>query len=406
MALYSTLGQRHTGRSNAADVKTRDISSEIALYQPNLFPFYSLTAKMGAEPCKQMKFEYASDDDGPVAVTINASGGYTADASVVDFQLDTGMAKWVRVDSIWRGPDPDSEHMKVLVSNAATDVVRFSRNYGSFGLDAWVDNQSIYLVSEGFEEGGQYSDAVSRELVLDYNYCHDLEVPLEISDIQDATEDYTTDDWTHQEKMAARRYKLQREIMWWSGIRDLRNGVSRGKRIWTTGGVLPFIINGFDGYTGTSVNCGGGILTKKHLERLIIPTRQFGNPNTKMLWGPPGALAAVTNICEGTQEVARSEDTLGMDITKVKIAGVMVPLIEDQIFVKMGYTSTLVLVDMSLVKKRYLSTKKGNFNVRTIRNIQEKDRKGKKDVIRGVEGLQIKNPRAHGRIHNFTTVAN
>lgn len=404
MALYSTLGQRHTGRSNAADVKTRDISEEIALYQPNLFPFYSLTAKMGAAPCKQMKFEYPSDDDGLVSVTIDASGGYAADAAIIDFQLDSGQAKWVRVDSVWRGAD--GEHMKVLISNAATDVVRFSRNYGSFGLDAFVDNQALYLVSEGFEEGGQYSEAVSRELVLDYNYCHDLEVPMEISDIQDATEEYTTADWSHQEKMAARMYKLKREIMWWTGVRDLRNGVQKGKRVWTTGGVLPFIINGFDGYTGTQVDVAGGILNKRHLEKLIIPTRQFGNPNTKCLWGAPGALSAVTNICEGIERVERSEDTLGMDITKVKIAGVMVPLIEDQIFTKIGLTNYLILTDMSLLKKRYLSTKRGNFNVRTIRNIQENDRKGKKDVIRGVEGLQIQNPRAHGFIKNFTTVAN
>ena len=84
----------------------------------------------------------------------------------------------------------------------------------------------------------------------------------------------------------------------------------------------------------------------------------------------------------------------------------MIPLIENQIFGKLGMTNWLVLVDLSLVKKRYLSTKRGNFNVRTIRGIQENDRKGKKDVIRGVEGLQIKNARAHGLIKNFTTVAN
>lgn len=402
MALNTTLGQRHTGRSNAADVKTRDISEDIALYQPDLFPFYSLTAKMGAEPCKQMKYEYATDDDGPLSVTL--SGTYAADAGIVDFTLGTGLAKWVRVDSIWRSAN--GEHMKVQISNAETNVVRFTRNYGTFGLDSFADGESIYLVSEGFEEGGQYSESISRELVLDYNYCQDLEVPLEISDIQDATEEYTTADWTHQEKMAARRYKMLRETQWWTGVKDLRNGLSKGKRIWTTGGVIPFIINGHDGYTGTQIDVSSGILTKKHLERLVIPTVQFGNGNSKALFGPVGALSAITNICEGIERVERSEDTLGMQITKVKIAGRMIPLIENQIFGKLGMTNWLVLVDLSLVKKRYLSTKRGNFNVRTIRGIQENDRKGKKDVIRGVEGLQIKNARAHGFIKNFTTVAN
>lgn len=395
MALYVTQGQRHTGRSNAADVKTRDISAEIAMYQPEVAPFYSLFSKFGSAPAKQMKVEYAMDDTLPAQVTIDG----TVAIGGTSLKLDSGQAKYVRVHSVWQYSG--GEKFKVLASNPSTDYLTISRAYGGSTEAELTDNGTCYQCTEAFEEGVQYSDAISRELVLDYNYLQDMEVPISMSDIQDVTEEYTTADWDHQTEKAALQYKELRERTLWNGYKDLYTGVN-GRRVWTTGGVDDYIVTGFDGYTGTTVTVSG-ILTKRHFEQLLVPTLQYGKPSSKVLFAAPAGMNQINNCFEGAVEVTRSENTMGMVINKININGHIVPVIENQQFVKMGWNDRIYLVDMSLMKKRYLSTKKGNFNTRTIRGIQEPDRKGKKDVIRGIEGLERKNPRAHGRIKGFST---
>lgn len=386
-------GQRHLGNFTP-DVKDREIQSDILMKQPDRAPFTSLLMALPDKATFAAKFEHAEDDT--LVSTIQVNGAHLIGDTTI--QLDTDHAKRCRLNmQVFN--KTTKEVMVITDIDLATDIITVVKGAASSTAAAIADNEVLILSSEAQEEGVTFVDAITNELDLSYNYIQEVETPIEASWLQMATQELTTPDWKHQTNKAILEHKEKLERIYWLGKRDLRTGPN-GKRVYYTGGIFWFI-EADTTNANWKKDFAGGPLTKSGIDDWMRHPLTYGSPSRKALFTSPYGRMKLTQISEGFQRVARSESTLGMEITKVSLNGKVLPIIENQMFAKVGMEDYIFLVDLDMVGLRYLSANGKSFKTRWYPNQQVVGTKGQKDVLYSVQGLQIKNVLAHGYAKGF-----
>lgn len=389
-------GQRHT-RAITADIRDREIQQDIIMKQSNRAPFTSLLMALPSKATFAPKFEHAEDDTLVPYVTVSGSHN----ASVTTIQLGTGEAARVRrlTQLLYKNASGEVEVLVVDSVNYALDQLTVQRAQAGTSGRSMTDGDKLVLASEAQEEGVKFVDAISGELDLLYNYVEEVETPVEASWLQMAVKDITERDWLHQTNLAMIEHKEKLERMYWFGHRDKRVGPN-GKNVYYTGGLYWFLSSATNNDEWKR-NYGGSVLTKAGLDDWMRYPMRYGDIGRKVIFASPWARMRITAIAEGFQRIAPSEKTLGMEITKISLNGRVIPIIETQVFDKLGFESYLFMVDMSMVQSRYLQGGGKTFQTRWYPNQEEKGTKGQKDVLYSVQGLQIKNVLSHGMAYNF-----
>jgi len=397
-----TLGQRHTGRVGAADVKERDIQEKVVLTQSERVPFSSFMLALGSESTKAAKFEHGEDDFIPPILKINGALGTTNPIVAV---VDPDHASRAVIGAmVWN--KTTGEYLLITDRNVIAETVTMSRAQGTVPATAIADNEELIIVSEAREEGVELASAQSSELTLHYNYTQEIETAVEMSWKQMGTKDYTEKDWDYQVRKAAAEQKEKLERMLFLGIRKLTTG-AEGKRLYHSGGMYEWIIDstygwpvstdGSTGYTSLS-----SILSKGVLDAWLSQPRVYGNPSRKAMFGSPFAWRVLSSLADSYVKIDRSEKTLGVTIKKVEILGNMIPFIENQQLSRMGVQDYLFLFDLDFLKLRHLEANDLSGRMKWHSNVQNPRLKGRHDVIRCDMGLMRKNAKAHGLLKGFT----
>lgn len=389
-------GMRHTGLASLPDVKAREIESNIVMVRPDRAPFVSIHMAMGGEATPAVKYEWGEDDVVRPRVQIN--GTLLIAAVEIEFKnanesktLQVGMQLWEpNTDQVFRVDALDHVLNKAAVTFVTSDT----------GIQKAVTVNDEYLVmaSEAQEEGVTFSDAISYDPSLYFNYTEEFETAIEFSWRHQGTKEYTEHDWKRQIRKAAALHKEKMERAFLFGARTRYTGPN-GKIVTTTGGVVRWI----NSVASPNITNVGGVLTKRTLSEWLAEILKYGDPNRKVLYVTPTTRLIVTELGEGFVRVPRSEKTLGMEITKVQVNGRMINLVENYQLSDCGLDDWILCIDMAQTKLKYLAGVNGkNFKTKWYQNVQARNFKGQQDVMHGDEGIRIKNPLAHGILKGIT----
>lgn len=386
-------GQRHT-KNVTADVKQREIEKDVVLVQPNRSPFVTMLMALPSKTTPSVKFEHMEKDY--LTPTVQVNGAHLAGDTLI--QLDVGHAARVKLNTqIYNKTTLES--YRVVDVNYVTDVIEVVRNVGDDapGAAAIADNEVLILASEAQEEGVTFSDAISQEGNLLYNYTQEFETAVEMSWKQRGTATYTEQDWNLEVELASAEHKEKMERAYWFSRRQLVASGPNGKRVYYMGGLHHFIKS-----NSVNVSTTSGVLTKRTLDQWLRGIYVWGDSNRKVIFGSPFAHMVINHIADHYQTVEPSKGTLGLNISKVAVNGQVFRFVETQVASRLGLDDYLWCVDMTMVRRRILSANGMNFSVKWYKDVQANDLKGKKDVIHCDEGLQVMNANSHGILSGFS----
>lgn len=382
-------GQRNLKNVTAADTRVRNIDKLIIRTQPNRAPFSTLLDVIGQrKPTNAMKFEHGETDYLGFTVQVNGAHADTADTTIA---LDSSAV--VKVNSILRCKRT-GESFRVTANDTGTNTITVSTRPFAGTATALNDNDILIIASMPNEEGVAFSDAVSNEATLAYNYCQEFETAIEASNLQMAWEEYTNRDWQEMMELRTVEFKesIERALFW--GIRSLITSGPNSKHIYSMGGMTEFIT--------TNVTTTTGALTEKKLSDFLVPLYAKGSANDKVMICGPESRAVINRLAAGTIETPRTETVFGNSINAVTVNGRRFRVLESQMLSDAGYTDHLYVFDLSCLKKRVFKGNGMSFEREWRRNVQANDLKGRKDVLYCVEGLQRMNEAAHGILSGYS----
>lgn len=387
------LGARTT--KNIQDVKDRDFESKIVLLQPDQTPFMTFLMSLPSKVTEEVKFEHAQDDFLGLTATIAHGGGYISTDTV--FQLVAGDASKVP-NGAQLFNKTTGEMYRVTAVDTSLDTVTVSRAEGSVAATTVADAEVLIIASEATEENAKFIQAVSTNIITDFNYTQQFETAIQSSWRQQGTKDLTQPDWQFQVYKASIEHKRKMEAAFMFGTRNLLASGPNGQRVSYTDGLYQYILRNAPAANMKTLT---GPIKEKDLEDWLEPVLRFGNPNRKSIITSPFGKLLLGRLGKGYVETERSDKTLGLTISKIEINGHLIPVLES-LLLSTVFNDLFLLIDTDNVRKRTLTANGKSFATKWYKDVQDNDQKGQKDVLFCDEGLMVTNQSAHGFMKGAT----
>jgi hypothetical protein len=381
--MATVSGYRDTNTVEST-ILARDIQAQINEYDKNITPLVVLAEKMGggARVTHNPKFEWYEEDRESRRDTSTTTGTGTS------LTVSDG-TKW-NVSDIWRNTRTDEGFRVTAVSTNTITVVRDLAGDGSVSC---ASGDEYIKVGTAKMEGDTSVTAISGNPSQKFNYTQIFERAVAITGTMQNTDTYTDpQDWEYRKRRMIQEYKIDQEsgYLWGPG-----EGIN-------TSGTHPLRVSrGIYDSISTNVVDFSGTMTEADF---------FGNFNSAFRYGGKSKFGfagrtpvdVISAFPRGKLEVIQGDNdsTYGLDVMKFRHAHGTLNLITHNLFENSTSTffSQVLILDMAgdgsngtLVRRVYLQ----NRDTMIKENVQEPDRDGRKDLIRGECGVQLGLEKAH-----------
>lgn len=389
MAVVS--GYRDTNTVESTILK-RDIQAQINEYDKNITPLVVLTEKMGggARVTVNPKFEWYEEDREVRRDTSTTTGTGTT-LTMTDGTL-------FNTDDVWRNTRT-GEGFRVSSING--NDVTFVRNLDASGAVACVSGDEYIKVGVAKMEGDTSVNPISGNPSQKYNYTQIFERTVAMTGTMQNTDTYTQPgDWENRKRRMIQEYKIDQEAgyLWGPGA-GLNTSGTHPRRV--ARGLHPSVT--------TNVTDFGGTLTEAEFFAKFNQAFRYGSRSKFGLSGRT-PVDVISGFPRGKLEVIQGDNdsTYGLDILKFKHAHGVLNLITHNLFdiSSSTYYSQVLILDMAgdgsngtLVRRVYLQNRDTDIK----ENVQENDRDGRKDLIRGECGVQLGLEKSHALWKNITS---
>jgi hypothetical protein len=381
MAVVSGYRSTNTVEST---ILARDIQAQINEYDKNITPLVVLSEKMGggARVTHNPKFEWYEEDREVRRDTSTTTGTGTT-LAVTDGTL------W-NPEEIWRNTRT-GEGFRVV--SIATNDITVIRNLDASGAVACVSGDEYIKVGVAKMEGDTSVNAISGNPTAKFNYTQIFERTVAETGTMMNTDTYTQPgDWETRKRRMIQEYKIDQEMAYlWGPGAGLNTSGTHPRRVFR--GLHPSVT--------TNVTDFGGTLTEAEFFSKFNVAFRYGSKSKFGLSGRT-PVDVISGFPRGKLEVINGSDTdtYGLDIMKFKHAhGTLNLITHNQFDVSSSvYYSQVLILDMAgdgsngtLIRRVYLQNRDTDIK----ENVQENDRDGRKDLIRGECGVQLGLEKSH-----------
>lgn len=326
-----------------------------------------------------------------------ASAQVNANASSTTISVSDG--SFIVVGDILMIPSgSSSNHERVRVTaKPSANVCTVVRNIGSTGLLTLASGAGVVVLGQAFEEGSAAAVAKITTPSLVTNYTQIFKKSINITGTDAASEHYADggNERKRLQKKMGEEFKIQKnyQYMWGVPNEDLTGGPS-GNPLRQTGGLYHFI--------STNRQDAGGLLTKKAFETYSRMAFRYGSKK-KMLMASPILCSALSQWGTGFLTLSPSDDTYGVQVSKVKTAhGVWIVTndwtLEDGVSGQNGLGGYGFSIDMDSIEERYLEGRDTQMEL----GVQPNDEDRMLDTIMSESGLQVHNEKKHSFLFGIT----
>jgi hypothetical protein len=332
-------------------------------------------------------FEWFEDDLRQNIVTI--AGAESANS--VTFDVTSGQGVRVRVNDLLISNTGES----LLVTSISTDALTVTRTMGAVAKTAYVSGAEFVLAGTAMLEGANAPTSVWKGKVAVENYIQIFRDMVELTETQANTDNYGTDDRSHQRRKVAIEHKRAIEQAFLFGDKFEDTSAAQTRR--GTGGLLSYIT--------TNVTDAGGIITEGEFEAFMRTVFQYHPTVTapeKWFLCSPIIISAINFWAKNALQVTNDETSFGVRIAKYRSGHGDLNitrhwLLEDFTeFKQYGF-----VLDPENVKYRFLQ----NLDTKLHTDIQQKQEEVHRDEYRTHAGLQLMQEKTHGIVKGVTGFA-
>jgi hypothetical protein len=389
MAVVSGYRSTNTVEST---ILARDIQAQINEYDKNITPLVVLAEKMGggARVTHNPKFEWYEEDRETRRDTTTTTGTGTT-VAVSDGTL-------FNANDIWR-VTRTGEGLRVVSISSNNLTVRRGTDVNPDAAVALVSGDELIKVGTAKMEGDTSVTAISGNPTAKYNYTQIFERTVAETGTMMNTDTYTQPgDWEFRKRRMIQEYKIDQEAayLWGPGV-ALYTGGTHPERV--SRGVVDSIT--------TNVTDFGGTLTEAEFFSKFNVAFRYGGKSKFGLSGRT-PVDVISGFSRGKLEVIQGDNdtTYGLDVMKFRHAHGILNLITHNLFETStsSYFSQVLILDVAgdgsngtLVRRVYLQ----NRDTAIKENVQENDRDGRKDLIRGECSIQLGLEKSHALWDNI-----
>jgi len=258
------------------------------------------------------------------------------------------------------------------------------------------DTANLWLVSNSFEHGSGVGTIKSEKPFRDNNHIQIIQTPMGVTTTARHLNYRGIKEFDKQklESMIDHAFKIEKNIFF--GQRETKNqGFSHAGGIYQQA-----FMGGVRDYISTHIVDGSaGALTKETFTSWVIDWTQYNK--MPIMFSGAFIFEALTIFSETKLEVQRTEDTLGMAVSKFLTPyGDTVMVIPHRELLKDDFVGHVFGLDMSDLQYRFLDGLDTHVEV----DVQAPGVKQKIDEARTWASMKIGNEKRHGLLSNFATI--
>lgn len=384
--MADVTGSRGTGNISQS-IRQIDMAKEILELEPNSYPLTVLMGMLNSEVTVNPEFSWQENKPKARFDAINNGAGYNNSATSVVVDDGTKFAQHDLIKVTRTGEI-------IRVSGVSTNTLTVVRGVGG-GAQAIVDNEELLLIGGAQPEGDTSRPARSTNPTKITNYTQIHKTSFESTRTLRQSKTMTKPtDWARSSAIAGIEHAKDWEYIFWHGKASEDLSGSQPRR--TTAGVLNLI--------STNVFDAGGTLTEAEFFSFFSPLFRYGNQSTKTLFASRLLVDVLNGFPRGKLEVVQSDNdgTFGLNVMKYRSPHGTLNVLTHNLFEGAKYGGFGAVLDLSLVKKRYLSNEEGSSDTHIEDDIGNKDVDGMKSQYLTEAGCQCGQDPAHGQIQNVT----
>lgn len=377
------------------DQKVRDMLKDTQFLDPDKYPLVSGLEELSRNLEKtRMKSEWRERALRQNYVTITAAD--TAAAGTLTVSAGEGDILNVMPDFILWRPATD-EIMQVASESAGTVTVLSAAGAGTTApLTATVIGEKIIMLTESHAEGEAAPSAFSQQSVTHYNYMMQIARTVQSTDIQLAEEDYGSNQYDDDLRIAWIETMRGYDLAMWFGQRT-RDTTSATARRHIVGGVMERIVTNVTDFS----TIGGGFTYLAFCEHVRPTTEHASSSGKKRFFAGTNAMMSMAAWSEGKLETRTGENKYGMNIRQVETPYGTVEIQRNiQFSGANSAADRAALLDMDHIWRTHLRTvnKSGRAFGGDLRMIEDYDTTSPtaiKSIILGCCGIEMHHEELH-----------
>ncbi len=360
-----------------------DMSNEISLLQPRLYPLTVILKKLSTMPTHNYRFDWL--DDKLLARWCTAAAQALADATSVT--VGTGEGALIGANDLIKVIDTDEV---IKVDSVAGDVLTVTRAYGSTTAAIIPADAKLLIMGNAMAQGSGASAEKYQNTVPFFNYTQIIKTTYSITNTLDAMKLYGGAELNRLRKKKGIEHGESIEYALLLGERKLDTTGSQPTT--TTGGIMQFLkgvapTKTLDTSTVTDLK-----LQKKALDDFVEEVMTYGSG--KKLWiCSPSILNFLNTIASDKLQLIQSDNdkTFGLDITQWRTPHGTLNVTQHPLLTH-GLAGHSIVLDTEELAYRPLSGRDTQLKT----GIQNNDEDGKREMYITEMGLQLRQPLKHG----------
>lgn len=407
--LAAFAGLRGTG-DWATDERPKNFREMILWRNPNGgSPLTALLSKMSSEKVDDPEFSWWEEELRPVRLRVNGVITTTtvtvfvvdAEGTVADGLAASGGLNLVPGDVLVAETSNTPNSCEVLRVNGVASDTTFDVLRAQAGTSAAAIPDNTYLTRIGntFAEGSTSPTVSNRNPTKKTNYCQIFKTAYEITETAKITRTRTGDPLKNDKKRRMFDHSVGMELAFILG-RALETTGSNNKPLRFTGGILHFLTSNVTIFATTPTET-----TFLNAVSPVFDYESSGSGNERIVFAGNGALTSLNRLAKAGMQVQTDEvvKLYGMQLQRWIIPQGTFYLRTHPLFnvhpgssaPRTGYTYSMLVVDPSALRYRYLRDTKPQDN------IQANDADEQKGQWLSECGLEINHERTMAYIGNF-----
>jgi len=371
-------GDRNT-QNIQSESKIVSMHDAIMLLEPDVAPLTLFTSMVSSKAVGQTEYKTQEDELIPRIDRVNNVGGYTAGATSI--VVDNG--DYFRAKDLVRVQRTGEV---LSVTSVSTNTLTVARSWGGTAAAALLDNDQLTILSGAAAEGDSSGTSKTTQKTIEKNYTQIVRWPFSLTGTDMAIDVYGESEHAYQARKAFAEWKIRNEHNFMFGEKNEDTSAVRR----TTGGIDEFI-------STNSQDFGGGFSMTTFMQFAEDLFRYGSKSKTALI-----SRGLATNIAleaRGLVEKSESEDTLGMNITKLITPHGTLNLVTHDLLEGDTYGGYGLVIDLNNVGYRYLNGRDVKLYPK-VKSMMDGGFDGQMDEYLGEIGLWRTQEKTHGRIKN------
>ena len=363
-----------------------DISSTIAMLDPEVSQFTTMLMKVASKPAFNQKVQWFEDQLLPRLSAV--SGSQTSGDTSLEVTASTG--QYFRAGDLIRNARTGEA---VLVSSVTSDTLTVARGQGRVTAASMNDGDQLLIVANAAAQGATLGTRKQTKKVNNYNYTQIVRNPFGFTNTLIASQLFAGNEPANEAQKKAIEHKRSIEyILFWGARGDAESDTATAGQ---AGGLFE--------YVQTNVKDVAGTLSKTLLDTYLRDLLQHGTQN-KVLFASPVTAQALSGFLRDAWSPTTTDTRLWGAKVNAFISGAygsQIPVIvkrdwNDFSTSSSQYGGWSFLVDMDNVALRPLR------NTQFLQNRQANDADEKTHEYLWEGSFEVKQELTHGLIVGVT----